>query len=57
MLFEPGNADELATCIEMVLSDPELAGEMRQAGAELLATRYSWAAIARATVNLYASTA
>lgn len=55
MLFEPGNADELATCIEMVLSDPELAGEMRQAGAELLATKYSWAAIARATVRLYAT--
>lgn len=55
MLFEPGNADELAVCIEMVLSDPDLAGEMRRAGAELLATRYSWAAIARATVNLYAT--
>lgn len=55
MLFEPGNADELAVCIEMVLSDPQLASEMREAGAELLATRYSWAAIARATVRLYAT--
>ena len=57
MLFEPGNADELAVCIEMVLSDHELANEMRERGAELLTTRYSWAAIARTTVNLYAAAA
>lgn len=54
MLFEPGNADELATCIEMVLSDQALADEMRQRGAALLEARYSWVAIAGATVGIYA---
>jgi glycogen(starch) synthase len=54
MLFEPGNADELATCIEMVLTDAELAQSMRERAAELLAARYSWAAIARATAAVYA---
>ena len=54
MLFEPGNADELATCIEMVLTDAELAESMRGRAAELLSARYSWAAIARATAAVYA---
>lgn len=53
LLFEPGNADELGTCIEMVLSDIELADEMRARGAALLAARYSWAAIAGATTRIY----
>ena len=54
LLFEPGNAAELAACIEMVLSDPDLADEMRKHGAELLAERYSWQAIAGATAAVYA---
>ncbi len=54
MLFEPGNANELATCIEMVLSDHALADEMRARGAALLGARYSWAAIAGATIGIYA---
>ena len=54
LLFEPGNADELASCIELVLSDDDLADEMRKHGAELLADRYSWQAIAGATTSVYA---
>ena len=54
LLFEPGNAAELATCIEMILTDPDLGDEMRKHGAELLAERYSWQAIAGATVAVYA---
>jgi glycogen(starch) synthase len=54
MLFEPGNASELADCIELVLTDTALADEMRQRGAELLAGRYSWEAIAKATAGVYA---
>jgi glycogen(starch) synthase len=53
MLFEPGNAAELAVCIETVLSDPDRADTMRRRGADLLAGRYSWAAIARATAAVY----
>jgi glycogen synthase len=54
LLFEPGNADELATCIEMVLSDHGLADEMRARGTALLGARYSWTAIAKATAGIYA---
>jgi glycogen(starch) synthase len=54
LLFEPGNADELARCIEIVLSDVELADDMRRNGAALLSDRYSWDAIAGATASVYA---
>jgi glycogen(starch) synthase len=55
LLFEPGNADELAACIEKVLTDHELADEMRRRGSALLADRYSWNAIAGATAAVYAN--
>jgi glycogen(starch) synthase len=54
LLFEPGNADELATCIELVLTDRVLADDMRHCGSALLAERYSWDAIAGATAAVYA---
>jgi glycogen(starch) synthase len=54
LLFEPGNAEELATCIELVLTDRALADEMRTCGSALLAERYSWGAIAGATAAVYA---
>ena len=53
LLFEPGNAEELAACIERVLTDDALAEEMRRRGASLLADRYSWEAIAGATSAVY----
>jgi glycogen(starch) synthase len=53
LLFEPGNAEELAICIERVLTDGALAEEMRRCGASLLADRYSWEAIAGATSAVY----
>ncbi len=53
MLFDPGNADELAGCIEQVLSDRALADGMRRRGEALLAARYSWEAIANASVGVY----
>ena len=54
LLFEPGNAVELAACVEAILTDPDRADEMRKHGAELLAERYSWQAIAGATLAVYA---
>ncbi|MET0143813.1 MAG: glycosyltransferase family 4 protein [Ilumatobacteraceae bacterium] len=54
LLFEPGNAAELATCVQMVLTDRRLADDMRKHGADLLADRYSWTAIAGATASVYA---
>jgi glycogen synthase len=56
LLFEPGNADELAACIERVLGDARLADDMRARGAALLGARYSWAAIAGATTLIYGGT-
>jgi glycogen(starch) synthase len=54
LLFEPGNADELAICIERVLGDPRLADDMRARGTALLSARYSWSAVAGATALIYA---
>lgn len=54
LLFEPGNAAELASCIELVLTDDALADDMRRNGAALLADRYSWTAIAGAMAAVYA---
>jgi len=53
LTFEPGNAAQLAVCIERVLTDQDLAEHMRQRGAALLAERYSWDAIAAATSAVY----
>jgi glycogen(starch) synthase len=53
LLFEPGNASDLADRIEQVFDDPELARSMRARAASLLGERYSWNAIATATVEVY----
>jgi glycogen(starch) synthase len=54
LLFEPGNAGELADRIELLLTDTELAAAMRVKGAELLRATYSWDAIAARTADVYA---
>lgn len=53
MLFEPGNAEALADCIELVLTDPELADNLVARGHELLEASYSWDAIGARTVGVY----
>jgi glycogen(starch) synthase len=53
LMFEPGNADELAQQIERVLTEPDLARTMRRRGNELLDATYSWDAIASRTVDVY----
>lgn len=53
LLFEPGNAEELADCIERVLTDQRLADEMSQRGTELIEASYSWDAIAGRTIDVY----
>ena len=50
---EPGNADELADCIERVLTDDELAEELVRRGREILQATYSWDAIAGRTLAVY----
>lgn len=53
VLFEPGNHVALANCIDEVLSHPDLADGMRAKAAALLASKYSWDAIAGTTVGVY----
>ncbi len=53
VLFEPGNHIALANCIADVLNHPAVGDQMSAKAASLLATRYSWDAIATATVAVY----
>lgn len=54
LLFEPGNAEQLADCIERVLTDDDLAEQLVSRGRALLQASYSWDAIAARTVAVYA---
>jgi glycogen(starch) synthase len=53
LLFEPGNAEHLADCIERVLTDQDLADRLVDRGRDLLEATYSWHAIAIRTLNVY----
>lgn len=53
LLFEPGNAEELAARVEEVLTDPDRAAAMRDRGADVLEATYSWDAIAARTIDVY----
>jgi glycogen(starch) synthase len=53
LMFEPGNATDLARCIERVLTDADLADELGAHGTAMLAERYSWDAISRYTIAAY----
>jgi len=53
LLFEPGNHVDLAHRIEQVLTDATLATSMTAQAAALLAAKYTWDAIAAATVKVY----
>ena len=57
LTFEPGNADDLAHCIEMVLRDDDLATSLTERARELVTGRYAWEAIAHETAQLYAAVA
>ncbi len=53
MLFEPGNHVALANAIADVLTHPDLAHDMRTKAASLLASKYTWDAIAATTLGVY----
>ncbi len=53
LTFEPGRPDDLAGCIERVLTDPFLAAELTRNARELIERKYSWRAIAEATARVY----
>ena len=56
LLFEPGNPDGLAQCIEAVLKEPELAEELTEQARDLVHRRFAWDAIAAETAHVYRST-
>ena len=53
LLFEPGNAMDLAAQIESVILRPEAAEAMCAAATDLLASKYTWSAIAAQTIDVY----
>jgi len=55
LTFEPGRPDDLANCIERVLTDPLLAAELTRNARELIDRKYSWQAIAESTAHVYAT--
>ena len=57
LTFEPGRPDDLANCIERVLTDQFLADELTRNARELIERKYSWKAIAAATARVYATSA
>jgi glycogen(starch) synthase len=53
LLFEPGNARQLAAAIERVLNESALANDMQNRGRDVLRSRFSWDAIATSTTAVY----
>ena len=53
LVFEYGNAADLAAKLEQLLGDPELASAMARRGRERLLARYTWEKIATATKTAY----
>lgn len=51
----PGDPEALAAAIGRLLDDPELAARIGAAGRERVAERYTWRAVAEATVRWYRS--
>jgi glycogen(starch) synthase len=56
LTFEPGRPDDLANCIERVLTDRLLADELTRNARDLIERKYSWQAIAATTARVYSDT-
>jgi glycogen(starch) synthase len=55
LTFEPGNPDDLARTVEMVLVDPDLAQQLTDNARHLIETKYAWDAVASSVVDVYAA--
>ena len=53
LMFDPGNALDLAEKISAALTDPDRSSTMQGEASELLTHRYSWDAIAQRTTTVY----
>ncbi|MEJ7562733.1 MAG: glycosyltransferase family 4 protein [Ilumatobacteraceae bacterium] len=56
LMFEPGDAEQLASCIARILDEPELAQRLGDHASAMLTERYSWETIATSTVEWYEAT-
>jgi len=54
LTFEPGQANDMARLVELVLTDDDTRQRLRTSSIETLRNRYSWDAIASTTVEMYA---
>jgi glycogen synthase len=53
LTFEPGNPEDLASCITSVLNDPDLSAALARNGRALVERTYTWDAIAATTATVY----
>jgi len=53
LTFEPGNPDDLADSVELVLRDPELARQLTANAQRLIEKKYAWGAVATSVVKVY----
>lgn len=53
LTFEPGNPDDLAHCVEMVMRDRQLAHELTTNARHLIDTKYAWHAVAESVARVY----
>ncbi len=53
LTFEPGNPDDLARCVEMVLTDNDLAQRLTRNARALIEEKYAWHAIAESIAYVY----
>lgn len=53
LLFEPGNDAQLASAIERVLTEPNVASELTANARSLVNDTYSWPAVAARTIEVY----
>ena len=53
LTFEPGNPEDLAHAVEMVLRDSELAHQLTTSARRLIETKFAWSAVASAVVHVY----
>jgi glycosyltransferase involved in cell wall biosynthesis len=53
LCFTPGDVAELRHCLIRVLQNPDWAGAMSRRARDLVATAYTWEAVARRTGKVY----
>ena len=55
LTFEPGDPDDLASCVQQVLTDSLLAQDLTRNARHLIETKYAWGAVAAGVEHVYAT--